>query len=53
MSGGLKIEKSSSGTTTIAATVPAWLKPDPSALATIGIYGTKESRKAVHIRELY
>jgi hypothetical protein len=33
--------------------VPDWLKPDSSAQATIGIYGTKESRKAVHIRELY
>jgi hypothetical protein len=53
MGGGLTIGKSSSGTTTITATVPAWLKPDPSALATIGIYGTKESRKAVHVRESY
>ncbi len=51
--GGLKIEKGTPGTTTISATAPDWLKPDPSAQATIGIYGTKESRKAIHIRELY
>lgn len=51
--GGLKIEKAAAGNTTITATVPDWLKPDSSAQATIGIYGTKESRKAVHIRELY
>ena len=51
--GGLKIEKAATGTTIINATVPDWLKPDPSARASIGIYGTKESRKAVHVRELY
>jgi hypothetical protein len=51
--GGLKIEKASAGTTTITATVPGWLNPAPSATATIGIYGTKESRKTIHIRELY
>ena len=49
----LKLARSTLGSTTINATVPAWLKPDSSAKATIGIYGTKESRKAIHIRELY
>lgn len=57
----IKLEKASAGETTITASVPAWLKwtwggvanSNPSAKATVGIYGTKESRKTVHIREMY
>jgi MSHA biogenesis protein MshQ len=61
-SGGLKIEKTLPGATTITASVPAWLKwtwggvtdpVAPYANANVGIYGTRESRKAVHARELY
>jgi hypothetical protein len=51
--GGLKLEKATSGAATIGATAPDWLKPNPTAQATLGIYGTKESRKTIHIRELY
>lgn len=59
---GLKLEKAPPGATTITATVPDWLKwtwggvttaVAPSANANVGIYGTNESRKAVHVRELY
>ena len=53
MSGGLRIGRADSAFTTITATVPSWLKPDPTAQATLGIYGTSESRKTIHIRELY
>lgn len=55
----LGLVKSTSGptSTTINANVPDWLKSidnsNPSAKATFGIYGTKESRKTIHIRELY
>lgn len=51
--GEVKLEKVGAGETTISASAPAWLKPDPTAKATVGIYGTKESRKTVHIREMY
>ena len=60
---GLRLDKAPPGATTITATtVPEWLKwtwggvttaVAPSANANVGIYGTKESRKAVHVRELY
>jgi MSHA biogenesis protein MshQ len=59
---GLKIDKAPPGATTITATVPVWLKWTwggvlnpvvPSANANVGIYGTPESRRAVHVRELY
>jgi hypothetical protein len=62
-SGGLKlIATPPSATTITASTIPTWLKwtwggvatpAAPSANANVGIYGTSESRKAVHVRELY
>jgi MSHA biogenesis protein MshQ len=61
-SGGLKMVATPPSATTVTASVPAWLQwtwggvaPQvaPSANANLGIYGTLESRKAVHIRELY
>lgn len=55
--GGLKLERNNSGSTTINTNVPDWLKSvdgnPPSAKATFGVFGTKESRKTIHIRELY
>jgi hypothetical protein len=45
--------KPGAATVTTSSSLPAWLTPAPSAKANIGIYGTKESRKAVHIRETY
>ncbi|AXS79719.1 LamG domain-containing protein [Dechloromonas sp. HYN0024] len=59
---GIRIVKPPPGATTITATVPDWLKwtwggvatpVAPSANANVGIYGTPESRRSVHVRELY
>lgn len=55
--GGMELQRNTTGPATINANVPDWLKApdgsDPTAKATFGIYGTKESRKTIHIRELY
>lgn len=51
--GAIKLERASAGDTTITASPPAWLKPNPTAKAKLGAFATKESRKAVHIRETF
>lgn len=53
MGAGMRISSAAAGRTTITATVPAWLRPNPTARAEIGTFGTRESRRAVHIRETF